>query len=339
MQQRGSGSGSREGLLVAALGLVLAAGAGALAASCGSGSPSIACRVNADCASGVCQSDLTCAPVADGSTAGNPDGHDGGSDAGPIDGGDGALDGGWRSDGGSPGSDGGSVSCVPDDDGRIDASEVTLRPGLAATFRIADAVAFDTQGTGGVWDMSGSFTGDHDALVELETVSDQWFGADFPDATYAAQLADGQDLLGIFKVTSDELQLIGVASRSSGATKTELTYATPITVLKFPLQLGAQWSTTSTVSGTAEGVPAYYTETYASEVDKAGTLKTPFADFPVLRVNTGLTRTVGFDVMHQRTQSFVTDCFGTVAAVSSDLNADVTASEFTTAGELRRLAP
>jgi hypothetical protein len=54
-------------------------------------------------------------------------------------------------------------------------------------------------------------------------------------------------------------------------------------------------------------------------------------------VATDLTRTVGALVTTQRTFTFVTDCFGPVAVITSQT--DETQPEFTSASEVRRLAP
>jgi hypothetical protein len=91
------------------------------------------------------------------------------------------------------------------------------------------------------------------------------------------------------------------------------------------------------VSGVAEGYPDLYTEKYESVVDANGTLETPLGTFDVLRVRVLLTRTIGIVVTTVRTFAFVTECYGTVATVTSEDNeADV---EFTHALEIRRIAP
>jgi hypothetical protein len=179
--------------------------------------------------------------------------------------------------------------------------------------------------------------GDHDALVETLAPEGQWWAPRFPGATYAARLTDDSDLLGVFEVTDTALLLRGVVSPADGAGRTELTYDPAVEVLRFPLRSAATWTTTSTVSGVASGVPGAYTERYDSQVDASGELITPFATFPVLRVRVVLTRTVGLVVTTVRTFAFVTECFGTVASVRSRDNE--TSSEFTRAAEARRLAP
>jgi hypothetical protein len=87
----------------------------------------------------------------------------------------------------------------------------------------------------------------------------------------------------------------------------------------------------------AQGFFANYTEKYESQIDAAGTLKTPLGTFDVLRVRVLLTRTVGLLVTKLRTFAFVTECYGTIATVTSTENeSDV---EFTRAAEIRRISP
>ena len=101
---------------------------------------------------------------------------------------------------------------------------------------------------------------------------------------------------------------------------------------------GDTWSSTSSVSGTAQGAITAYTEKYASRVDQIGTMKTPYGTFPVVRVATDLARTSGVVTLaSSRTFAWLAECFGTIATVTSQ-NAE-TAAEFTSAAEARRLAP
>lgn len=274
------------------------------------------CRVGADCASGVCNSDGTCADAGTG----------GGSSS---------------SSSGTKGT-GGSALCSPDNDTVVKRSEMPLAAGLHADFRSAENAQVSTAGTMNSdgsrnWDLSVAFSGDHAEPVDTLALDAQWFGKDFTGATYAARLSDSADLLGVFMLTDAELDLVGVASPMPGSQQTELHYAPAVKVLAFPLQPGATWMTSSMVTGEAEGVPVLYTETYQSSVDAFGSLKTPYASFDVLRVNTLLTRVVGALVTTTRTYSFVTDCFGNVASIVS--NTDELETEFTTAAVVSRLAP
>lgn len=310
-----------------------------LLAACGSGNPE--CRVGADCASGICLSNGRCGTASDG----GQDGADAGPDAADsTDAGPDAADSGNDSDRENPvdGGDQGPITCSPNQDGTIERSEIPIEVGLHATFRIAADAAVDTKGASQpdgsrVWDYSGALSGDHDVLVTLQSPEGQWFAADFPGATYFSALRDGQDQHGVFQATPDSLLMLGVVSTASGLTQTELTYNPPVVTLQFPIQEGNTWKTQSTVSGQAQGVYSYYFETYEYQVDAHGQLLTPFGTFPVLRVRSTLTRTVGALVTTVHSFLFVAECYGTAAAIFSQ--DDETAVEFTTASEVRRLSP
>jgi hypothetical protein len=286
--------------------------------------------VGADCASGVCLGNGTCAPLADGDVPRDDaiDPPDTADDAPAAD--DAADD------------EPETIGCLPNHDGIVARDEVPLRAGLRATFEIGLDAAVDLAGTTAAdgsrsWNLDGPFAGDHAELVELQDLTGAWFAPSFPGASYAARLADAEDLLGVFELTPDALLLRGVVSPADGLLRTELAYDPPVTVLAFPLEASSSWSTTSTVTGLAGGVAALYTEAYESQVDARGTLSTPYADFDVLRVRVRLVRTVGVLPTVTRTMLFVGECFGTVAAAVSQANE--TEPEFTDASEVRRLAP
>lgn len=318
-----------------------------IAIGCGDGAR--ACRVPADCASGVCRSDGTCAPATSSSSSGGSTGtlasDTGGSGSSTASSSTSGTTGAGSATGTTGSSTTGSTGsgfCRPDGDDHITALEMPLQAGLHATFRIAQNATWNTAGTalpdGGTgWDLTGALSGDQDVLVTTNSLTGQWFATDFPNATYTSQLSNAQDLLGVFEVTSAGLFLQGVVSPASGLYQTELTYDPPVQVLAFPLTPGASWSTSSTVSGQAQGTYLTYFEDYQSTVDKQGSLATPYAAFPVMRVATDLTRTVGAVVTTTRTFTFATDCFGAVAVVTSQPNE--TQSEFSSLSEARRLAP
>ncbi len=291
-----------------------------------SSNPDVACHAGADCASGICLSDGTCAPLT-------------GSDGG------GGTDAPASSD--APGdalqtSDAPVTGCVPNNDGTILASEVPLKAGLQANFRVATNVTVDTAGqtqTDGsrTWDLSGALSGDQDMAIDTLAISGAWYAASFPNASYAARMSIQTNLLGVFRTSGSALLLDGVVSPTSAAPQTNVAYNPEVAALAFPLKMSSSWSTTSTVQGTAAGVPVVYTEAYASQVDAHGTMKTPFGTFQVLRARTTLTRTVGLTVTVIRSFAFVTDCFGTIATITSQ--ADEPNVEFTNAAEVQRIAP
>ncbi|MBN1946939.1 MAG: hypothetical protein JW797_14795 [Bradymonadales bacterium] len=312
----------------------------------------VECRAGADCASGICLSNGRCAPLEGDADMGQNDDALTVDDCGQDPNGDTTTDPG---DQGMPdqtlpdGSadlerdgDSGPLLCIPNHDGLIDRSEIPLQAGLRATFRVTGDVDVDTAGTtlpddSRTWDLSGPLEGDHSVLVELRPPTGQWFADDFPDATYFTPLSDKADLLGVFQVTDEALLLLGVVSPEETLFTTELTYDPPIVVLSLPLELDKSWTTDSTVEGTLVGVWGVYWEDYESRVDAHGTLKTPYGTFPVLRVRVHLSRLQGVLLTEIRSFYFVTECFGTVAAITSEQNE--AEMEFTRADEIRRLAP
>jgi len=235
--------------------------------------------------------------------------------------------------------------CTPNKDGVIVREEVPIAAGLHAKFRVAKDEDISTAGTpaaGGkrVWDFTGALASDVNVLVETLPLTGKWYAGKFPGASYATKLQEGSNLLGVFETSPGALLLRGVVSPDDDLYKTELTNTPAVQALKFPVQLGAEWTTTTDVSGVAQGVTLFgtYREVYESKVDAAGQLKTPLGTFDVLRVRTKLVRTVGILApVTIRSFAFVTECYGTIATVTSaqgEAN-----EEFTRAAEMRRIAP
>jgi hypothetical protein len=295
---------------------------------CSSKSP--ACTVGADCASGQCRSDGTCVPMI------------------PKD--DGAAP--MTDAGGSTDSAGGdamppppmgdaSTGCMDNGDWTVARSEAFFASGLHASFLIAENVTVSTAGVtqpdgSRTWDLSAPLSGDHGVVLTTQDVASAWYGPDFMGATYSAKLSDTQPLLGVFTANDSALLLDGVVSPSGGQTRTEVTYSPQVTTLQFPLTDGATWTTTANVTGYDNGIPVAYAEQYQSSVDAHGVLKTPLATFRVLRVSVVLTHNAGVPVII-RSFLFVTDCFGTIATITS--GNDEPQAEFTMAAEVERLAP
>jgi len=317
----------------AALNACLLAAAAAGSAGCASSSER-ECYVGADCPSGACRSDGTCAPVpATGGSGGT--GLTGGGGAG------GANGGGGQGPAGGGGSGGASL-CTPNQDGTIEQAEIPLAAGLDAQFETATDATVSTAGVSNpdgsrTWDYAGALPGDHLTLVETQPLDGKWFAASFPGASYAAVLSSTSDLLGVFEIGAGELLLRGVVSPTGGSFRTELTYDPPVPVLDFPLTESKSWQITSNVTGYASGIWSIYTEQYGYEIDAHGTLVAPFGTFQVLRVRSTLTRTVGMMVTVVRSFLFVAECFGTVATITSHDNEPN--EQFDSASEVRRLAP
>ncbi len=306
----------------------------------GCGDNTSACVSGADCPSGMCGADGQCVPVS--GTSSGAETEEGSSSS------EGAessttADSSASSEGDeSTSTTGAPGDCMPPNgDGVIERLEVFFDPGLQVNFLAAQAVTFDTAGATidgeTVWDMSVDFPGDHTSSGEYLTIEGQWFEPSFPGATYATRLTDADDLLGVFEATDSALTLRGVVSPVGGATRTELVYDPPVTVLSFPLVQGKSWESDATITGVALGVPTVYTESYENRIDASGVLRTAFGDYEVLRLGVVLTRTLGIVNTVVRSYSFISECVGTVGTVRSNDNED--SVEFTQAAEVRRIDP
>ena len=302
------------------------AGAAAATLACSS-APDVACHVGADCASGICRSDGTCAPVET---------TDGGNTADVVQG----TDGSQAQDASK--SDAPLTGCVPNDDGTITAAEAPLGPGLHAKFRVATSATVSTAGQAQndgsrVWDLSGALGGDSDVTIDTTSVANTWYASSFATASYATKLSPTADLLGVFRFGGNELALQGVVSPTQQGAYTNVSYSPEAIAIQFPLTMNSTWASTSTITGTASGVPVVYYESYQSKVDAHGTMKTPYGTFQVLRIATVLTKTVGAVVTVTRTFGFFAECATQVATIVSQT--DEPNAEFTNAALVERLAP
>lgn len=311
----------------AALAALLALAVAASAAC--SSEPARECVVGADCASGQCTAEGTCVRGAPSPGA------DGGADA--------AVDANGAAD--AAADAGGDASplpgCSPNKDGVITAAEVPLKAGLRATFRVGTSETIDTAGTpqagGRAWDFTAALASDRSVLVETLPLAGKWFESKFQGATYAVQLRASSAELGVFEVSPAGVLLRGVVTPEGGVFRTEVTHAPPPPMLSFPLTVGKTWSEDASVSGLVNGVITPYAEKYSFEVDQKGTLKTPLGTFDVLRVRALLERTIGLLTTRVRSFAFVSECYGTVASVTS--TDDEPSVEFTRAAEIRRISP
>ncbi len=326
----------RRPLVALVLPVLAAVAAIATTIACDGEDEARACRVGADCVSGMCGTDGTCVdgPGMASSSSG------GGADAAP----------GSELDASLPPDDGGKLvvpGCAPNKDGAIVRDEVPIKPGLQAKYRVAEDVEVSTAGTPIAdgrrrWDFSAALPNETTVLVETLPLDGKWYAPQYANASYATQLRKSSDIVGVFETAEGSLVLRGIASPSDGFGKTQLVHEPPVAMLQFPLTLGKSWSTTSTVSGTAQNITYVkgfntYTEKYDANVDAAGELVTPLGTFEVLRVRVEMTRTYGAIITTSRTYAFVTECYGTVANVfSKDNESNV---EFTRAAEIRRIAP
>jgi hypothetical protein len=229
--------------------------------------------------------------------------------------------------------------CPFNGDGVIDRSEAPFLVGLGALFAVNPAgstTPVSLTAVGGVWDFSAAVASEVKVFDELQSPGGQWWSADFPSATYAERLVDGQSLLGVYRATADRLELLGLVSDQPGLTQTLLTYATAVPLLQFPLRAGAAWSADSDVSGTLDGVVFAGHDHYDFTVDQRGTTKVPAGVFDTLRLRISYEESYGLYTVTRITYLHVAECYGAVARIRS--RDGETSNDFTQAIEYRRLA-
>ena len=320
------------------------------------------CTIDAQCASGDCLPNGTCAEIEADAASNLEDASDSGTaDAGrDVTDGDAAkadLPTAPDSDIGEP-DQGPNNTCRPNRDGVIEAREVPLRAGYEANFEITTAIqSFDTRpecddGTC-VWNLVDIDGETQDRVLITEPVDGRWFAEDpaFAGATYTSKLAEfnmsflflevcNQVQYGVFQVTDDALLLLGLVSETVDG-DTKLVYDPPLPMLRFPLEEGASWTAETTSTGSLCGSMFDYNidQTLTADVDATGTVQTPYGDFEnVLRVNTLLVRHLGVGVLPTRVRShmFVAECFTTVATIASEEGEDE--PEFDNISEVRALS-
>lgn len=240
-----------------------------------------------------------------------------------------------------------SLTCVPNLDGQISAAELTPTFDVPANFLINPANStrpFDTKGTidesgRRLWDLSLPET-DPTLSVAARSIVGAWYASNFPSDAFVAPLDAGKSLEGIYRHDETSLTLLGLASSepSPAEGQTLWVYRTPVVLYRFPLTLGARWTSVGEVEdGLVRGLPYAGRDTYTFEVRDAGALVLPDMTFSqTLRVMSTLVSQPAVGQSQTRHQvSWLFECFGEVARATSLPNEPN--PDFTTAGELRRL--
>ncbi len=217
------------------------------------------------------------------------------------------------------------LSCLPVLDGHIRSWELPGVPGASGRYAVGSgpvdyAGTIDAAGRRS-WDWQALPKGATTETLTVLNPSDQWFGAHFPGAHVAVPLDDAT--VAVYRQDDDALWLLGVASTVAQPPggQTLLVYDAPAALLRFPLHVGAAWTSTGVVTGgTLLGLPYHGTDTYDVRVDGSGTLRLSWLDAgPTLRVTTRVTvalKGVAPIVRHQ--VSFFFPCLGELARATSD---------------------
>jgi hypothetical protein len=243
-------------------------------------------------------------------------------------------------------SDAGVVlTCVPNDDGQIDADEMQAVLDVAASYLISPAGetrAVDLTGSvnaGGqrVWDWSADAPTDQILTLTATAVTGKWYAASFPTGQFTTPLDSAATLDAVYRQDSDAMYLLGYASKAAGASQTLVVYAAPVALYRFPLVVGKTWTSVGDVTNaTVYGLPYAGRDTYETTVVDSGILKLPGITFTqALRVRTHVTAAPAAGASVSKWQvSFLYECFGEIARATSE-NGE-TQADFTTAAEVRR---
>lgn len=247
------------------------------------------------------------------------------------------------------GADAGTLRCVPNLDGRIDAEEIAPELGVPVSLLVnppgtdrdvdVRGVVVDEQRR---WDLSLDYADDGLARLEATPLGEHWFADEFPlSGAFVVPVDAGGAVLGVYTHAPDALRLHGVASRdeSPAEGQTLLRYAAPVVLLRFPIELGDEHvSVGETMSGTLRGLPYAGRDVYEVRVVSSGRLMLPDLTFDqALRVDTRVTvEPVAGAPTSRRQVQWLFECFGEVARATS--RPDETDPDFGVAAELRRLS-
>lgn len=242
------------------------------------------------------------------------------------------------------------LACLPNLDGRIEAREIPVTLQTPVDYYVSpDGVAVDLVGEVDeagkrVWDFSEQRPEDQRVQAAVLPLRDQWYAESFPGGEFvlATDIGAGGNLDGIYSMDEAGLWLHGVASSEEDppAGTTLLPYDSPVALYRFPLEPGDAWTEVGTLTVRELAGQAYNgTDTYEVEVDDTGRLDLPYISFEQtyrVRIRVVVAPAAGGVSTSRRQVSFLFECFGEVAQVTSRVNES--ARDFTTATELRRLA-
>ena len=252
-----------------------------------------------------------------------------------------------------PAYDGGvgsALPCVPNLDGKIESRELVPQVGIPASYlvsplgkdRTVDVLGQTSPQGKTTWQFGVDYADDQVAKLAATNLEGKWYAGSFAGLSNPVVVAldVGGRTEGVYTQDQTGFFLHGIASVTEAPPegKTLLVYDAPIMLYRFPLEVGAKWTSFGEAkNGTLRGLPFADRETYDVRVDAAGELSLPdFVITQALRVRTTVTiaPSAGQTTI-QRQVGFLFECLGEVARATSKLNE--TNDDFTTASELRRL--
>jgi hypothetical protein len=240
-----------------------------------------------------------------------------------------------------------ALPCVPNQDGQIDANELSPILGATANYlvspagkeRAVDLVGAQRDGKT-VWTFNADYPDDQVAPIVATPLEGHWFADKFPNAVngFVTPLDAAGNNLGVYTHDDQAFSLHGIASKDDGPQKTYLPYETPIALYRFPLKPGLTYTTTADVkNGVFQGLPYAGRDTYEVKVDAAGeVVLSDLTAQQALRVKTKVTVAPSAGIVTvTRQTSFLFECIGELVRATSKPGEEN--EDFTTAAELRRL--
>jgi len=253
-----------------------------------------------------------------------------------------------------PASEGGTdagteLTCLPNLDGHIDASELQAALNLPVVYTVSPPNVTRTVDLAGmmddsgnlVWDFSTSNADDISVTIEASPLSGKWYEASFPAGHWTAPVDVADTVEGVYSADAQAIYLLGIASHEQAPAEGEtlIVYGSPVALYRFPLAPGSAWTSTGTVmGGMLRGLPYAGTDTYAVADDAVGEVDLHdyvFTQAHRVRTTVTLSPSAG-QTQVTRQVSFMFECFGEVVRVTSEpgeMNDD-----FTTAAEVRRFS-
>jgi hypothetical protein len=240
------------------------------------------------------------------------------------------------------------LACVPNLDGRIDASEAQPAIGTQISYLVSPVGAERAVDLAGLplgdgrfrWDFGTDFADDQLAKVVPAGVSGKWYQASFPPDAFVTPFDAAGSVENVLRHDATALWLLGVASRDEAPPegKTLLVYDKPVEILRFPIEPGGSFVSAGNIAnGTLRGLPYAGKDTYEVATDGVGEVVLPSLAFTQAhRVRTKVTVAPAVGASTSRRQvSFFFECFAEVVRATSQ--ADEPEADFTVAKELRRI--
>jgi len=240
------------------------------------------------------------------------------------------------------------LACVPNLDGRIDASEAQPAIGTQISYLVSPADVERSVDLVGVnlgngqfhWDFGTDFADDQRAEVVPAGVAGRWYQGSFPPDAFVTPFDAAGSVENVLRHDDQALWLLGVASREEAPAegKTLLVYDAPVELLRFPIEPGGSFVSAGTIkNGTLRGLPYAGKDTYEVSADGMGEVVLPALAFTQAhRVRTKVTvaPAVGASTSRRHTSYFF-ECFAEVVRAVS--RADEPEADFSVAKELRRI--